>query len=618
MKPWQKTLLLVLLGVLNLLLIQQIPIAKIEWNKLFPQEQIRTQQSLLQDKQYVLCHLEKKERIQSIKNSPLFESVVALPNKKGVYLCLFDTHKKKRVLDYLQGIKKSGTLMVEEMLFNDFSQEIRLFSTHILPFTLLFLLLFIPLRLWVDILLEMFIYSLLLGLFLRLGFFEVNVASLLALLFLFIYSLTLINYLYSENMDVKRLSFGIGVSIVATMLSALFLINSQFGLLHYFGVMLFVGLIVLYLYINMRLFIFKYLPHEAHRHNFDVTNVSQYSAKRSTLLWLLGFVFLIMGVAGYKNLSVDLNILNILNKETAHFKEIEEFEKRCVPSLLVGIEVTSKESSFHDIAEVRKLIVLQKNLQKTLNAEILLSIPTAYEVFKSMAIDKENPNILAQFLLANSFAHRDIDLFSDDMSSAYFIASLPLRTSSDTIITTKEKIALLNKKYQNFHITLRGKVADFDHFLEIFFKESAIGLLVTLFVSVLFFLLYCKNLLSILIVFISVVFSLASLLLLHTLFGIALSITTLMSLILYGGLVADSFIQLFICYKSRSLSCEKSVLNPIFVSNISILAFLVAMVFVGGILGAFAFDMSILLGANLLFIVVFVPLIYKKFNGSER
>jgi len=141
-------------------------------------------------------------------------------------------HNKEQIKGQLQEIQKSGTFMLQQLLFDDFYKEIHHFVVRILPFTLLFLLLFIPLRLWVDILLEMLIYSLLLGVFLGLGFFEINAASLLALLFLFIYSLTLINYLYSENIDVKRLSFGIGVSIVATMLSALFLIYSQFGLLH--------------------------------------------------------------------------------------------------------------------------------------------------------------------------------------------------------------------------------------------------------------------------------------------------------------------------------------------------------------------------------------------------
>ena len=619
MKLWQKTLLLLLLIVANIFVNSQIALSKIEWSKLFPQQH-QTQKNRLLSKQYLLCHLDDNQTAVYLQDSPLFQSVVALPEQKGSYLCLFDMRNKEQINRYLQNVQKSGTFMVQQLLFDDFYKEIHHFVFKILPFTLLFLLFFIPLRLWIDILLEMSIYTLLLGLFLRLGFFEINSASLLALLFLFIYSLTLINYLYSENIDVKRLSFGISISIVATMLSALFLIYSQFGLLHYFGVMLFVGLVVLYLYINARLFLFKYLPHEAHRHNFDVTSAAAYFKKRDIAVAVVLFVFTAIALFGYKAISVDLNILNSLQKSTATFSQMKDFEQHYVPSLLFGVEVQTKKSSFHDMKEVEKLLTLQERLQQTLQAKILLSVPLEFAAFKEMAHDKNNPDLLAQFLLANSFANTQPNLFSPDMSSTYFIAALPLETSSDKIIAMKHKIAELDGEYKDLHIVLRGKVADFDNFLHIFFQESFTGLFVTLFVSVLFFLFYCKNLLSVFIVFFSVIFSLAALLLFHLLFAIPLSLTTLMSLILYAGLVADSFIQLFICYKSRDLSCEKSVLNPIFVSNISILAFLVSMIFVGGIIGAFAFDMFVLLGANLVFIIIFVPMVYKKqlSIGSER
>jgi len=619
LKFWQKTLLLLLFIAANIFVISHIPFSTIEWSKLFPQQH-QTQKNILLSKQYILCHLDANHSVAYLQNSPLFESVVALPEEKDTYLCLFDMHNKEQINRYLQNVQKSGTFVVQQLLFDDFYKEIHHFVVKILPFTLLFLLFFIPLRLWIDLLLEISIYTLFLGLFLELGFFEINSASLLALLFLFIYALTLINYLYSENIDLKRLSFGISISIVATMLSALFLIYSEFGLLHFFGVMLFVGLVVLYLYINARFFLFKYLPHEAHRYNFDVTNAAAYFKGRGIAGAAVLFIFIFLALVGYKAISVDLNILNSLQKSTSAFSQMKDFEQHYVSSLIFGVEVQTKTSSFHNVKEVEKLLTLQKELQQILQAKILLSVPLEFTAFKEMAYDKNNSDLLAQFLLANSFASSEINLFSPDMSSAYFIAALPLETSSDKIIAMKQTVAELDGEYKDLHIVLRGKVADFDNFLHIFFQESFTGLFVTLFVSALFFLLYCKNFLSVFIVFFSVIFSLAALVLFHLLFALPLSLTTLMSLILYAGLVADSFIQLFICYKSRDLSCEKSVLNPIFVSNISILAFLVSMIFVGGMIGAFAFDMSVLLGANLVFIIIFVPMIYKKQPsiGSER
>ncbi len=608
-----------LLAGLNILVVRQIPVATMEWSKLFPQPKADARQTLLEQKQYLLCHFDQEEGIPEILENPsLFDAAVALPGKKGEYLCLFDPQKKERVLHTLDGVEKSGVVMVESLLFDDFSKEIYHFSAQILPFTLIFLLFFIPWRLWVDILLEMLLYSLLLGLFLEAGLLEVNAASLLALLFLFIYSLTLVNYLYSENVDVRRLFFGIGVSIAATMLSTLFLIDSEFGIIHHFGMMLFVGLVILLLYVSVRLFVLRYFPHQAHRYRFDPGRLVHRFRYRRIGVWLLGLLALFAGIIGYNRVTVDLNVLNLLDRQTVQLRELAAFETHHAPSLLFGIKVASKASTFHDIEEVRRLIDLQKDLKERLHAEVLLSIPAAYEAFRSMAHNREDPNILAQFLLVNRFAHHAIDLFSEDMVSSYLVASFPLTISSDRLIAAKETVKRLQQDYPGFQISLQGKVADFDRFLEIFFKESAIGLFVTLFISMFFFLLYCRNLFSLFVSFSAVLFSLFLLLIVHLLFGLPLTIMTLMSLILYGGLVADSFIQLFICYKQRDLVCEKSMLNPIFVSNISILAFLVSMVFVGGILGAFALDMSILLGANLLFIMLFVPMIYRRYLAIDN
>ena len=99
----------------------------------------------------------------------------------------------------------------------------------------------------------------------------------------------------------------------------------------------------------------------------------------------------------------------------------------------------------------------------------------------------------------------------------------------------------------------------------------------------------------------------------HLLFHKPLSVLTLTSIVLYGGLIADSLIQLFVCYKSEE-SCEQSVLYPIFVSNVSILLFLFGMLFVGGILAEFAFDMGILLVANMVFVIWIVPILRRRFS----
>ncbi len=622
MKIAQKITLLFLLILVNFFVIKEITVHKIEWNSLFPQERVASgiESELLEHKkQYIFCHSDSSKIVEDVERVPLFEKSIRLYGAKNCSLFLFESKNKEEVLEKLQGLDKSGVVLLEGMLFEDFYKEIYFYSVKILPFTIVLLLLFIPLRLWLDILLEMALYTFFLASLLHFSWIEVNSASLLALLFLVVYSLTLINYLYSENMDIKRLFFGIQVSIVATMISALFLVQSQFGLIHSFGLMLLVGLVVLYIYMNIRLYFVKYFTHQAHLHYFDVTNAAVFVQKYRLFFLLFVSTVIFIAALQYKNFSVDLNIVNRLESSSKTLSQIKEFEKKYTPSLLFVIEVKTKNSTFNDEKEVAKLLQLQDDLQKSFSGKILFSIPAAFKHFKEMAPDKNNPDLLAQFLLAESFVHHDIELFSPDMTSSIFVGAIALTLSSTQMIEMKEKIVGLESKYRDFSINIKGKVADFDNFLKTFYKESLIGLLVTLTITALFFLFYCKNIFSVFVVLLSVVFSLSMLVVLHILFNIALSITTLMSLILYAGLVADSFIQLFICYKSRDGSCEKSVLNPIFVSNISILAFLFGMIFMDGILGAFAFDMFALLGANLIFIIIFVPLIYKKYltNGSD-
>jgi len=561
----------------------------------------------------MFCHLDSKKELKKVQESGLIDECITLKDEKNTYIFLFDANNTKPLLSMTDGASKSGTLLLGTLLFDNFYEELYKYSVQVLPFIVLLLLLFIPLRLWIDILLEMAIYTFFLSLTLSLGLFDVNAASLLSLLFLVIYSLTLINYLYSENMSMKRLFFGIQISIVATMISAIFLIFSEFELIHSFGVMLLIGLVILHLYMNVRIYFVKYLEHISHTHNFDVTRLRPFIGRNKTLFFLHCIVFVSVSVVQYKNFSIDLNILNRLPETSKEHQKIKAFETNYSPSLPFLVEVKAKNASFENPAVFEELTHLQEDLKRILPGKILQSYVNAFEDFKSAAVDKNSPYLLDQFLLANSFMKKNIDLISSDMSTTLIFAAISLNKTSNEIIKMNQDIKKIDKKYKNFSLQIKGKIADFDSYLRTFIQESIFGVLITLIITSLFFLFYCKNLFSAFVVIFAIVFSITALIGFHIIFHIPLSVLSLMSVILYVGLVADSFIQLFICYKSEDESCEKSVLNPIFVSNISILLFLFGMVFLEGILGAFAFDMSILLSANLLFILVAVPHIYKKY-----
>jgi predicted RND superfamily exporter protein len=593
-----------------------IKVKSIQWNAFLPKtasSENNTNILLDKQKQYLFCKTKEKQKINALIKKGLVEESFEIPLVNNACILLFDAKKMNELLSQTQQFQRSGTVLLGRMVFEDFFEEINDYTFKIVPIVLVLLLFLIPLRLWVDILLEMAIYTVLLALVLRLDIIEINSASLLSLVFLIVYSLTLINYLYSEGMEFKRLFLGIQISIVATMVSALFLIYSNFGLIHSFGVMLLLGLIVLHLYMNIRIYLTKYFSHSHHEHRFEKL-LKHTFLKKYKKLFVFAFLALLTTAFSLKqNFSIDLNIVNLLPTNSESRAEITAFEKEVFPSLPFVISIATKEKNFADIKQADKLFALEKEIEKESDLKTVESFSRSFGKFKNMAKDKNNPDLLAQFLLANSFMSHKFELFSSDMADALMVVSIPLSTSSGEIISLKEKIISLSKQYPDFRVNIKGKVADFDKYLVMFMQEFSIGLFATLLLNALFFLLYCKNLLSTLIIFVSVAFSLSLLVSMHILFGKPLSLLTLMSIILYAGLIADSLIQLFICYKSSQTQCERTVLHPVFVSNAAILIFLFGMLFVDGILASFAFDMSILLTSNLIFMIWIIPYIHQKY-----
>lgn len=584
-----------------------IKVQPVEWSEFLPKTEQTTQfENRFTDKtkQYMFCYLDREKEL------PDCEKITLLPN---LYIFIFNVNNINQILDTTRELERSGTLLLGEIIFNDFYQELFIYTFKIVPFILILLLFLIPLHIWVDILLEMSLYTFFLSLVLRLDFLEINLASLLSLVFLIIYSLTLINYLYSQGMSMRRLFFGIQISIVATMVSAFFLINSDFGLIHAFGVMLMVGLVVLHIYMNIRIFLVRYIAHSYHEQTFEsFLDTNKLQKKKYAFIGLL-LLLILFTVVMHENLTIDVNMINVLSHNSKELSKIKKFEEEHIPTLPFVIAIQTKRGNFTEKQVLARLLELEKEIGFHFSGKIIKSFSKDFLKFQNMAREKDNPNLFAQFLLANQFVDNKIELFSSDMKSTFIVATIALTSSSDQIISMKKEIESFEKKYPEFTIELKGKIADFENYLMMFVKEFLVGVLITLSLSALFFMFYCKNILSALLVIASVVFSLVILMIIHIIFNKVLSLVTLLSIILYIGLIADSLIQLFICYKSSQEVCEKSVLHPIFVSNLVILLFLFGMLFVDGMLFAFAFDMSILLVSNLFFIIWIVPMIHKKF-----
>jgi predicted RND superfamily exporter protein len=293
--------------------------------------------------------------------------------------------------------------------------------------------------------------------------------------------------------------------------------------------------------------------------------------------------------------------------------DIKTFEEERLPTLPFIITVESRGKNFSDEAVMQRLIAFENNLRNIIPGEIVASAPSAFHEFVAEAPDAHNPNLFAQFMLANSFMDHSFSLWSSDRMQSTFVISIPLRLATQEMRTMIKDIHTIGNRYPEFSVAVSGKISDFDHFIALFVKEFFTGLLVTLAATALFFWFYCKNIVSIVSIVLSAIFSLGILTLFHLLFNMPITLLTLLNVILYAGLIADSLIQLFVCYKREGDSCERSVLEPIFVSNVSILICLVGMFFVGGMMAAFAFDLAILLAANVIFILWITPSLHRRY-----
>ena len=600
---------------MNYKVLTSIDVHPIEWNSFLPKSLYEPKGQLIANgqKQYLFCKIPTAEDMQKLKRTGLVEKIIPLQNHQNTYILLFDISKLTPLLDVTKQYEKSGTSMVGGLLFENFFEELSLYTTKMLPFILLALLLLIPFELWLDITIEMALYLLLLSFVLSLGFFEINSASLLATVFLVIYALTLINYIYSEGMDKKRLFFGIQISVAATIISALFLVASNFGLIHSFGVMLLVGLVVLHFYMNLRIYLLKYFAPRYHQHRFT----SLFRKKTLQLQKLTLAIGAIAAIAlltfGFKSLTIDLNILNLLPVSSKPLLKMKTFEKDQIDTLPFVITLSSKNDSFTKEQSIKDLIRFQKTLQEKVKVNIIASPANNFDNFKKSAIHPDDPNLFAQFLLANTLFEHQFDLYSSDMSKSYIIVTIPIAIKTQDMRKLINEIKALRTNYPQYGISIEGKIADLEHYISLFIEEFFVGLITTLMATALFFWFYCKNIVSIVTIAFSALFSIGVLALAHMGFSKPFTVITLLSVILYAGLITDSLIQLFICYKNNGVACEKSVLEPIFISNISILIFLFGMLFVQGIMKEFAFDLSILLGANLSFVLFVVPAIQRHY-----
>jgi len=593
---------------LNYLLINTIPVHKIDWNDFFPQTKtIESSQNWFEaNTQYLFIELPDTQIADKFLEDGEILNYFTLDPVSNLHLLIFNFSQQSNLLEKIKSYSCSGTSIIGQEIMDNFMQEIEVYLLYIVPILLVILFFLTSMRYWINIIFELNLFYLFLLSSIYLLNFTMTPSSLLALSFLIIYAFTLFNYLFSGEINRRKLSFGIAISILTTALSAFFLYLSKFGLIHSFGKMLLFGLLLLFVYTMVRIFFTKhsYLPITW----FEKLSEEQPMVFRISLPIIIAVTILIS--LNYKNFLIDLNPLNLIEKSSPSIQKINSFEVKHLPSLPFVIEISLRNGDFTELENAKSLNALLESLDTNLTVKTLIDLNTSYRIFSQKSFSTATDESYAQFLLALEMSSDSIPLFSYDYKQSFITMLLPINSSSDAISKLLKQLNTLEKQDQQFSINVLGKIADMERFSYLFFKEFIISLSLSIGFVFIFFLFYCRSYKAFVIVF-STLFSVISLLGFHALFNLNMTLMTLLSVVLFSGLIADSLIHIFICYNDNNDECFTSVTKPIIFSNVSMIIGLAGMFFSGSLMKEFGMELSILLVANLIFILYILPPIFE-------
>ncbi len=600
-----KLLLLSILLVLNYFFISMVEIKKVDWGDFFPQTEssYKSVEWFSPNIQYLFIEFDKSEVADKLLSDAKIINYYQVDEKSNLHLLIFDSSQQNELLKSVETYDSSATSKIGLEIMKTFTQEINTYIMYVVPILLLLLFFLISFTYWLDILLELSGFYLLLATTVVVTGYTLSSASLLALLFLIIYAFTLFNYLLSGEIDKSKLTFGIVISIVTTALSSLFLYLSDFGLISSFGSTMLVGLGVLLVYLLVRIFLIQsfYMPLRI----FSV--IPQPSPMLIKMSLPVAIAMFILVSFSYKNISIDLNPLNMIGNSSTTMSEINEFEEKHLPSLPFVIEVVSQKDDFNSLTQIKELAKFSVAFEKESSAKILADVNVAYKMFAEQDISTATDASYAQFLLIMEMSEGStVPVFSSDFKKSYITVLIPISSNTSAISTILHKINALDNKHPELSINVLGKIADMEKFGFIFLKEFAMGIVLSISFIFLFFVFYCKTT-KIFIIVLSTSFSLLTLSTIHLLFDLNITLMTLISVVLFTGLIADSLIHIFICYKEHSAECFKSVTKPILLSNTSMLIGLAGMMVSGPLMRQFSIELSILLLANLIFIIYLMP-----------
>ncbi|WP_353662123.1 hypothetical protein [Hydrogenimonas sp. SS33] len=602
------------------LVVSHIPRQPVQWASFFTAGTGQKERTdwFAPGRQYLLVCDASPARLEEARKKGALLGYYRLPANDGetLYLLLFERKHQNEILRIFGSLPHAGTLVASEIFRTGFDAALQRYLLFVLPLLAGVALLFISVRYWLAIWLELSGYLLASVLFLWLLQIPVDAVAVLAWLFLSIYATTLLNYLHLGEIERRKLALGIGVSIATTLVSTLYLSFSDFGLMHTFGLHASAGLVILGLYLAVLL---RFARHRTVRSQWIERFYRKWTqrgvVRGVALLYLTAAAML---AAGHSRLAVDLNPFNLLSKESGLRQQIAAFERRCSPALpfVVAVHTTQKGQSFEDLATTRKAEALLARIERAVPAaKPFVTTGTLFERFADRPLKEATPAAFAQFLLALEWSEAP-PLLSPDARTLYATFTVSLLTPSHLLDRIVRTVHTYRDDSKSFRLEVMGKVADFETMVDRFVREGLYGFLFSFLFVALFFLRYCKTWRIVPVIVVSALFPLVMFLGWHLLTGRPLTLVSMIALILYAGLYADGFIHIFICYARQRSACIPTVLKPIVASNLTMLAALAGMLFCGSLLGAFGLEMTVILFFNLLGISLLLPRLLGRWAGS--
>jgi len=614
LKAITKLFIIATLIIINLYLVTYVELVNTDVKQFFPNNTSFQQHDLdIEKNQYLFVATDDPQPLYDLEENHLLDGVVNLVTRPDVFLVFFNESVHQQVIDALPAKTFMGTSIVGNLLSNEFISDIQIFLVIFIPIMIPLLAFFTSVKFVLNAIGEVLFFSVFILIAVLLFDIELNSASLLSLLFSFIYIFTLINQVYYNNVATYSLALSLVASLATTGLSAFLLYYSGFGVISDFGKSLMIWVLILSIYLGFRLLVRVRMPHTLDWFKMRAPKLNPRYIAQGVTLFGLTFVLMIWVFP----ISVNLNPLGM----SSYKGEITSFESSRSLSQPILLTIKAKNCSLRSLECNQQLseFITKIDNKIAINFQPVLDLNTLYQSFTEENFDAVTPAKFAQFKLGLDMMSADRYLYGKTQNTANYIASISLLEPVDDLIGLKRNIESLNEEQPNFNVELEGHLSKIANYQAIFLNEmfwSVLSMLSLL--AILFLLSYRK--LAVLISLLPALLAISVLFFIHSLFGLGLTVMTLIAIILFVGLITDNIIHILMTYRMDKVNCFKTVFKPIILSNMFLIMSLALMGFVNdGFMKMFGIELAILLSAHLLFLVYFLPSLFLKYMPkSER